>query len=67
DMLSYCYAGNRQERKLMKLRFGLKLPKEHGAWAMVYVPFVLGLLVAGKFNFALPAIAAGHRLAGDRL
>lgn len=34
----------------MKLRSALKLPKEHGAWAMFYVPFVLGLLVAGKFN-----------------
>lgn len=38
----------------MKIRSTLKLPKEHGAWAMFYVPFVLGLLVAGKFN--LPAL-----------
>jgi hypothetical protein len=38
----------------MKLRSTLKLPKEHGAWAMFYVPFVLGALVAGRFNF--PAV-----------
>ncbi|MDX2044404.1 MAG: YwiC-like family protein [Acidobacteriota bacterium] len=38
----------------MKLRSALKLPKEHGAWAMFYVPFVLGFLVAGRFN--LPAL-----------
>ncbi len=24
------------------------LPKEHGAWAMLYVPFVLGVVVAGR-------------------
>jgi hypothetical protein len=35
----------------MKLRSALKLPKEHGAWAMLYVPFALGSLVAWKFNF----------------
>ena len=34
----------------MKLRSALKLPKEHGAWAMFYIPFVLGLLVSGNFN-----------------
>ncbi|MFN0107675.1 MAG: YwiC-like family protein [Blastocatellia bacterium] len=38
----------------MKIRSALKLPKEHGAWVMFYVPFVLGLLVAGKFN--MPAL-----------
>jgi len=27
----------------------LKLPKEHGAWAMLYVPFFLGLLVADAY------------------
>lgn len=32
----------------MSIRSKLKLPKEHGAWAMFYVPFVLGLTVAGK-------------------
>ena len=36
----------------MKLRAKLNLPREHGAWAMFYVPFLLGLLVAGTFNFA---------------
>jgi hypothetical protein len=35
----------------MKLRSRLKLPKEHGAWAMLYVPFVLGVAVAGRFNW----------------
>jgi hypothetical protein len=29
----------------------LKLPKEHGAWAMLYVPFVLGVAVAGRVNW----------------
>jgi len=28
----------------MQLRRSLRLPKEHGAWAMLYVPFVLGAL-----------------------
>jgi hypothetical protein len=31
----------------MRLRSALKLPKEHGAWAMFYVPFGLGCLAAG--------------------
>lgn len=35
----------------MKLRASLRLPKEHGAWAMVYVPFVLGVLVAGRISW----------------
>jgi hypothetical protein len=30
----------------------LRLPKEHGAWAMLYVPFVLGTIVAGKVSLA---------------
>lgn len=34
----------------MSLRTRLLLPKEHGAWAMLYVPFVLGTAVAGKIN-----------------
>lgn len=38
----------------MSLRKTLRLPREHGAWAMLYVPFVLGALVAGGFN--LPAL-----------
>ncbi|MGE0130398.1 MAG: YwiC-like family protein [Blastocatellales bacterium] len=35
----------------MSLRSTLKLPKEHGAWAMLYVPFVLGVAVAGRVNW----------------
>lgn len=35
----------------MSIRSNLKLPKEHGAWAMLYVPFVLGLVVAGAFKW----------------
>lgn len=38
----------------MKLRTAMRLPREHGAWVMLYVPFVLGALVAGGFN--LPAL-----------
>lgn len=34
----------------MKVRSTLRLPKEHGAWAMLYVPMVAGALVAGEFN-----------------
>lgn len=37
----------------MSLRSKLKLPREHGAWAMLYVPFVLGVAVAGKINWAV--------------
>jgi hypothetical protein len=32
----------------MKLRSKLNLPREHGAWAMLYIPFLLGILVAGR-------------------
>ena len=35
----------------MSLRSALKLPKEHGAWAMLYVPFALGVAVAGRVNW----------------
>jgi hypothetical protein len=35
----------------MSLRSALKLPKEHGAWAMLYVPFVLGVAVGGRVNW----------------
>jgi hypothetical protein len=34
----------------VKLKKALRLPKEHGAWAMLYVPFVMGVLVAGRFG-----------------
>ncbi len=37
----------------MNLRSSLKLPKEHGAWAMLYVPFVLGVAVAGTVSWAV--------------
>lgn len=37
----------------MTLRKRLNLPKEHGAWAMLYVPFVLGVLVAGHWPGAV--------------
>lgn len=37
----------------MSLRKSLNLPKEHGAWAMLYVPFVLGVAVAGRINLAV--------------
>src|SRR5262245_57624321 len=36
----------------MSLRSKMKLPREHGAWAMLYVPFVLGVTVAGNINGA---------------
>lgn len=29
----------------------LKLPKEHGAWAMVSVPLIIGAVVAGSFSW----------------
>src|SRR5499427_9693670 len=35
----------------MSLRSALKLPKEHGAWAMLYVPFALGVAVVGRVNW----------------
>ncbi len=34
----------------MRLRAALRLPREHGAWAMLYVPFIVGTLVAGKIS-----------------
>ncbi len=33
----------------MRQRKNFKLPKEHGAWAMLYVPFAAGVIVAGGF------------------
>src|SRR5262245_60059316 len=35
----------------MGFRSALKLPKEHGAWAMLYAPFILGAAVAGRVNW----------------
>jgi YwiC-like protein len=37
----------------MSLHSRLHLPREHGAWAMFYVPFALGVTVAGRINFAV--------------
>jgi hypothetical protein len=34
----------------MKLRSTLMLPREHGAWAMLYVPFALGVAVASRVS-----------------
>lgn len=31
----------------------MRLPKEHGAWAMLYVPLVVGILVAGRFSLSV--------------
>ncbi|HKX33008.1 MAG TPA: YwiC-like family protein [Blastocatellia bacterium] len=36
----------------MSLSSKLKLPREHGAWAMLYVPFALGVAVAGQLDWA---------------
>jgi hypothetical protein len=38
---------------MMSLRTALRLPKEHGAWAMLYVPFALGVLVAGSLSWGV--------------
>jgi hypothetical protein len=35
----------------MKLRLLLNLPREHGAWAMFYIPFLIGILVGKVINF----------------
>ena len=43
--------------RIMRLRARLKLPKEHGAWAMLYVPLVAGVLVAGSFSWRVVLIA----------
>jgi len=37
----------------MSQRSLLKLPKEHGAWAMLYVPFAVGSLVAWNASLRL--------------
>jgi hypothetical protein len=36
----------------MKLRTSLRLPKEHGAWAMLYVPFTAGALAGSRSSFS---------------
>lgn len=37
----------------MNKRSAFRLPKEHGAWAMLYVPFAVGVLVAWVFPLRL--------------
>src|SRR5205085_1535240 len=41
----------------MRIRTSLRLPKEHGAWAMLYVPFVVGTFVAAKFSLRVALLA----------
>ena len=41
----------------MSLRSRLKLPREHGAWAMLYVPFAVGALVAWSAPLRLLLLA----------
>lgn len=41
----------------MKIRATLRLPKEHGAWAMLCIPFVAGVLVAGSVSLSLLLLA----------
>ena len=36
----------------------LRIPKEHGAWAMLYTPFAAGLAVSRSFSWALPLLLA---------
>lgn len=38
------------DRGTMNRRSSLRLPREHGAWAMLYVPLVVGALVAWSFS-----------------
>ena len=38
-------------------RSRFRLPREHGAWAMLYVPFVIGWLVAGTSSLRLLFLA----------
>jgi len=40
----------------MQLRRSLRLPREHGAWAMLYVPFVLGTIAGSRTSHFSPAI-----------
>ena len=41
----------------MKMRPTLKIPKEHGAWAMLYVPLAIGALVAWSAPLRLLLLA----------
>ncbi|HEU4390720.1 MAG TPA: YwiC-like family protein, partial [Blastocatellia bacterium] len=46
----------------MNLRARLKLPREHGAWAMLYVPMLIGILVAGRFTLAVAFLVCSASL-----
>ena len=41
----------------MSVRAMVKMPREHGAWVMLYVPMVVGVLVAWKFSYGVPLLA----------
>lgn len=41
----------------MRIRASLRLPKEHGAWTMLYVPFVVGALVAASASWQMMMLA----------
>jgi YwiC-like protein len=41
----------------MSKRSSLRIPKEHGAWAMLYVSFAVGALVAERFTLSLLFLA----------
>lgn len=42
-------------RSLMaKIKFSPPIPKEHGSWGMVFIPFLTGVNAAGQFN--VPAL-----------
>ena len=39
-------------RKLFESQLNVPKPKEHGAWGMLFVPFVMGVGIAGSLNLA---------------
>lgn len=41
----------------MTWQAALRLPREHGAWAMVYIPFLLGGLTGGNLSWPLLLLA----------
>jgi hypothetical protein len=41
----------------MKAHSVLKLPREHGAWAMLYVPLFAGVVAAGRISFSVFLLA----------
>lgn len=50
DLILNAVAEPARQTPKRKIRSTLRLPKEHGAWAMLYVPLVAGGLVAAEFN-----------------